>query len=94
MADESTRLLTRCIEQNPGTPWATLAQRELRYPLGFKVLETYVPPPPPPKRNAAKAVPKPKPKKPKPIPKPPSNKRVEEQPRKLPRPKPVILPKL
>ncbi|HEX7376617.1 MAG TPA: vWA domain-containing protein [Pirellulales bacterium] len=87
MAKEATRLLTRCVEQNVGTPWAVLAQRELKDPLGFRIEETYVAPPPPP--------PKPKPGKtpPPPPPPPPSGRRME-QPRKLAKPVEVVLPKL
>ncbi|HVX15293.1 MAG TPA: vWA domain-containing protein [Pirellulales bacterium] len=88
MAKEATRLLTRCVNENPGTPWALLAQRELKDPLGFRVDEAYVAPPPPP--------PKPKPgqKPPPPPPPPPSNTRRTEQPRKLEKPVEAVLPKL
>ncbi len=91
-AAEATRLLRRCIDANPGTPWAVLAQRELKDPLGFHVEEAYeAPPPPPPKPKAVapKVVPKPKPQPP---PKP--AKQPDPQPNKLPRPKEVKLPKL
>jgi hypothetical protein len=77
------------VKDNPGTPWAVLAQRELKDPFGFRVDETYVAPPPPP--------PKPKPgtNPPKPPPPPPaSNQRRTEQPRKLDKPAEVVLPKL
>ncbi|HVA51756.1 MAG TPA: vWA domain-containing protein [Pirellulales bacterium] len=86
MAKEATRLLTRCVKDNPGTPWAVLAQRELKDPFGFKVVEAYVAPPPPP--------PKAKPGKPAPPPPPPSNQRRTEQPRKLQKPVEADLPKL
>lgn len=36
-AAEAERLLTRCVRENPGTPWAWLAQRELDYGLGISV---------------------------------------------------------
>lgn len=85
-AKEATRLLSRCVKENAGTPWALLAQRELKDPFGFRVEETYVPPPPPP--------PKAKPGKPTPPPPPPSNQRRTEQPRKLAKPVEVQLPKL
>jgi hypothetical protein len=85
-AAEATRLLRRCIQSNPGTPWALIAQRELKDPLGFKVEEAYVPPPPPPPKP--KATPKPPKIPPKPA------KRPDPQPNKLPRPKEVKLPKL
>jgi hypothetical protein len=85
MAKEATRLLTRCVKENAGTPWAVLAQRELKDQFGFRVDEAYVAPPPPP--------PKPKPGKPAPPP-PTSNQRRTEQPRKLAKPVEVPLPKL
>ncbi|CAN5906522.1 hypothetical protein BH23PLA1_BH23PLA1_02660 [soil metagenome] len=44
-AEEATELLQRVISDHRGTPWALLAQRELKDPLGFKWVETYVPPP-------------------------------------------------
>lgn len=88
MAKEATRLLTRCVKENPGTPWAVLAQRELKDPFGFKVVEAYIaPPPPPPKAKPGKPTPPPPPP-------PPSNQRRSEQPRKLEKPVEVVLPKL
>lgn len=51
IAEEAKRLLQRVIEDHPGTPWALLAQRELKDPFGFEWVETYVPPPPPPRQN-------------------------------------------
>jgi len=87
MAKEAERLLTRCANENPDTPWALLAKRELAQPFGFKVLEAYEAPPPP--------KPKPKATPPKPAPPPPpSNQRRSEQPKKLPRPVEIPLPKL
>lgn len=87
MAQEAARLLTRCMNENPGTPWELLAQRELAEPFGFRVVEAYEPPPPP--------KPKPKTTPPKPAPPPPpSNQRRSEQPKKLPRPVEIPLPKL
>ncbi|HVC95698.1 MAG TPA: hypothetical protein VND64_18535, partial [Pirellulales bacterium] len=85
---EAIRLLSRCVKENSGTPWAVLAARELEQPLGFAVDEAYVapppPPPPPPKVPPAKPAPPP----------PPSNERRMEQPKKLPKPVEVPLPKL
>ena len=43
---EAQSLLRRVVEDHPATPWALLAQRELENPLGFKWMETYVPPRP------------------------------------------------
>ena len=64
---EAQALLHRVIEEHPTTPWALLAERELKDPLGFKWEETYVPPRP---RNDDSAVTERKKKKPNPA-KPP-----------------------
>ena len=84
---EATRLLTRCVAENAGTPWALLAQRELADALGFTVDESYVAPPPPPReqRPAANNTPPPR--------QPPQGRR-SEQPQMLDRPEEVKLPKL
>jgi hypothetical protein len=42
---EATELLERVLRDHPGTPWALLAQRELKDPLGLKWVELRVPPP-------------------------------------------------
>jgi von Willebrand factor type A domain len=56
VAKETKALLKRVVEDHPNTPWALLAQRELKDPFGFKWVETYVPPPPPRKEvDAAEA---------------------------------------
>jgi hypothetical protein len=39
---EAQRLLQRVTEEHPATPWALLAQRELKDPFSFKWVETYV----------------------------------------------------
>jgi len=44
---EAQRLLSRCLAQNPYTPWAYLAQRELDHPLGIDILQNTLAPPPP-----------------------------------------------
>jgi hypothetical protein len=54
-AREAEALLRRVVEEHPTTPWALLAQRELKDPLGFKWVETYVPPPPRRNDNPAEA---------------------------------------
>ena len=41
---QAVRLLEKVVEQHPNTPWALLAQREKKDPLGFKWVETYVAP--------------------------------------------------
>jgi hypothetical protein len=43
-AREAEDLLRHVVEEHPATPWALLAQRELKNPLGFKWVEVYVPP--------------------------------------------------
>jgi hypothetical protein len=50
-AEEADRLLRRVIQEHPETPWALLAERELKTPFGFKWVEAYMPPPRP--RNDA-----------------------------------------
>ncbi|MEO6810068.1 MAG: vWA domain-containing protein [Isosphaeraceae bacterium] len=51
VAQEAKELLQRVVTSHPGTPWALMAQRELKDPFGFKWVEAKVPPPP--KRNPA-----------------------------------------
>ena len=41
---EAEVLLRRVTEEHPATPWALMAARELKDPLGFKWVETFVPP--------------------------------------------------
>ncbi len=43
-AKDAQALLHRVIEDHPTTPWALLAEREVKDPLGFKWVETYVQP--------------------------------------------------
>jgi hypothetical protein len=43
-AAEARSLLKRVVEEHPETPWALLAQRELKDAFGFKWVETYVRP--------------------------------------------------
>ncbi len=81
-AEEARRLLTRCIRNNPGTPWAVLARRELKDPMGFRVEEAYVAPPPPPPQRQGNGNNN-----------PPQGRRTE-QPRRLAPPTPPKLPKL
>lgn len=81
-AEEARRLLTRCIQNNPGTPWAVLARRELKDAMGFRVEEAYVAPPPPPPQRQGNGNNN-----------PPQGIRTE-QPRRLTPPTPPKLPKL
>jgi hypothetical protein len=54
MAKQAKELLNQVVEQHPDTPWALLAKRELRDPMGWKWTErhTGVNDPPPPQGNA------------------------------------------
>jgi hypothetical protein len=52
-AQQAEALLRRVVEDHPATPWALLAQRELKDPLGFKWVETYVRPPQRQRENPA-----------------------------------------
>lgn len=47
-AREAERLLKRCVEEHPGTPWAYLAERELDHALGIFIEQIALPMPPPP----------------------------------------------
>ncbi len=50
-ADEARDLLRRVVKEHPGTPWALLAQRELKDPFGLKWVEVTLPPPPKPSES-------------------------------------------
>ncbi|MFO0954875.1 MAG: vWA domain-containing protein, partial [Isosphaeraceae bacterium] len=43
-AEQAEKLLKRVIDEHPSTPWALLAERELKDPFGFKWVETRVQP--------------------------------------------------
>lgn len=58
-AAEAERLLRRCIEKNPDTPWALLAKWELDRPLGLDVRQSVIPMPPPAAGVPAPAAPLP-----------------------------------
>jgi hypothetical protein len=55
VANEARTVLKRVVDDHPNTPWALMAQRELKDPFGFKWSETYVKPPPPRKEADAEA---------------------------------------
>jgi len=80
-ANEALRLLERAVKNNPGTPWALLAERELQQPLGFRVEEGYVAPPPSVTNLPGVNL-------------PPAPGRRVEQPRMIPRKTADQLPKL
>lgn len=83
VAETSRSLLELVVDEAPATPWAVLAQRELKDGFGITIQQRFIPPPPPPKPSAKKpAAPKKKvlfqqekkkqaPQKPAPPPKPP-----------------------
>lgn len=62
--DEATRLLKRCVANNPGTPWAMLAQWELDRAPGIDVQQVVIPPPQPRTPVPVGAAPAPVPKLP------------------------------
>jgi hypothetical protein len=72
-AKEARTLLKRVVDEHPGTPWALLAQRELKDPFGFKWVETRTAPNMREKASAEpgkkKAMPKPAAPKPAELPK-------------------------
>lgn len=43
-ASQAVELLKKVVAEHPNTPWALLAQRELKDPLGFKWVEARMPP--------------------------------------------------
>jgi hypothetical protein len=47
-AAEAKRLLKRCVDANPKTPWADFALWELEVPMGLDLTVEVIPPPPPP----------------------------------------------
>jgi hypothetical protein len=55
VAEQAAVLLKRVVADHPGTPWALMAQRELKDPMGFKWVETTMPPPPKPSDTPAAA---------------------------------------
>jgi hypothetical protein len=54
VAETSRNLLELVVEEAPGTPWAVLAQRELKDGYGVNIQQRFIPPPPPPKPGAKK----------------------------------------
>lgn len=71
LAQTAEALLRRCVDEAPGTPWAVLAARELRNPLGLDVDMRFIPPPTPrpradsnaPRKKRVRLAPDPRPKK-------------------------------
>ena len=48
LAAKARMYLERVVNEHPDTPWALLAERELKVPIGWKWAETYTKPPEPP----------------------------------------------
>jgi hypothetical protein len=51
MAKKARGYLQNVVDQHPGTPWAMLAERELKTPIGWQWQETFTEPPRPPENN-------------------------------------------
>ena len=66
IGEQAFDLLRRVIREHPNTPWAVLAARELKDPLGLKWVEVTLPPPPKPNNGNGNNM-----KNDKPMPKPP-----------------------
>lgn len=47
LAEKAKTYLQKVVEEHPGTPWAMLAQRELKTPIGWEWKQTYTAPPQP-----------------------------------------------
>jgi hypothetical protein len=58
-AEKARMYLERVVKDHPDTPWAMLAARELKDPLGWKWEESFTDPNPPPRMVAANATPAP-----------------------------------
>ncbi len=64
LADEAEKYLARVLEEHPDTPWALMAERELRKPLGWRWDEsyTYMRPPTETANNTPPRPPRPEPR--------------------------------
>ena len=47
LADKAKQYLSRIVQDHPGTPWALIAEQELRIPIGWEWRQTYTAPPKP-----------------------------------------------
>ena len=68
LADKAKMYLERVVKEHPGTPWAMLAERELRTPIGYRWEEKFTEPPKPPqpRMNNNNPPPNPNPRVPQP----------------------------
>ncbi len=48
LAKKAKMYLARVVDEHPGTPWALVAEHELRIPIGWEWRQSYTAPPPPP----------------------------------------------
>jgi hypothetical protein len=79
MAKLARDLLTQVAHEHRGTPWAMLAEAELKDPIGWRWVESYdPPPPPPPPRPTAVVTPPPPPPPPRANNNPPQFRRLEQ----------------
>jgi len=51
LAARARMYLERVIAEHPDTPWAVLAEQELRTPIGWRWTESYTRPPQPPRER-------------------------------------------
>lgn len=47
LAEKAKQYLKRIVDEHPGTPWALIAQQELKVPIGWEWRQTYTAPPKP-----------------------------------------------
>ena len=47
LADKAKQYLSRILQDHPGTPWALIAEQELRIPIGWEWRQAYTAPPKP-----------------------------------------------
>lgn len=84
VAEKAQALLELVVEEAPGTPWAVLAQRELKDGFGVRIEQRFIPPPPPRPPGANK----PAPRKKRVLFQPEQKKQAAKKP--APPPKPVL----
>ncbi len=51
LAEKAKKYFTRVVEDHPGTPWALVAEKELKTPIGWRWGQFYTPPPQPRERT-------------------------------------------
>lgn len=78
LAKQARELLQRVVQEHRGTPWAMLAEAELKDPIGWRWEESYVAPPPPPSARPQPPAVNPPPARP--------NNNAQQFPRATPKP--------